>query len=206
MGIFERKRCPSCGERVSKSWRFCPYCGEELIERKIRPRGIFEDIEKEFERIDKTFGSEFFRFPKIGFKPITRGGGISITISSATGREPEVEVKTSGEYKKLEPEIKRKLGVKPTIEEIQDGRKPTRIPKVTEEPETKVEHLPTKDIIRIKLPDVKEGDIEIKRLEQSIEIKAFADDKAYFKLIPIPSNAYISKEFKDGILKIEVER
>lgn len=208
--MFERKRCSSCGEKVSKSWRFCPRCGEKLIERKIvKPFSVFEDIDKEFERIDKMFSSEFLKFPRFRIKTPMRGGGISITIHSATGRKPKIEVKTSGKYKKIEPEIKRKLGIKAPIEEVEESveRKPIRIPKVTEEPETKIEKIGAKEIISIKLPEVKkEEDIEVKKLEQSIEVKAFADDKAYFKLIPIPSNVTIGKEFKDGILKIEIKR
>jgi len=212
--MFERKRCPNCGERVKGQWEYCPRCGEELVEKEkeeveFRPFGMFEEIDREFERIDKTFGSEFFRMPRL--KPI-RGGGISITIHSATGREPRVEIKTSGDYKKVEPEIKRKLGVKPAVEEIEEEgverKKPVRVPKITEEPETRIETVGNRQKIQVKLPDVKdEKNIEIKKLEQSIEIKALAGDKAYFKLIPIASNASISgKEFKNGVLRIEVER
>jgi hypothetical protein len=140
--------------------------------------------------------------------PKMKGGGISITIQSGTGMEPKIEIKTSGEYKKLEPEIKRKLGIKPAIEEVEEEveKKPRKIPKITEEPETKIEKIGNLQRIQIKLPDVKsEDDIEVKSLEQSIEVKAFAGDKAYFKLLPI-TGTIIKKEFKDKILKIEVER
>jgi HSP20 family molecular chaperone IbpA len=204
--MFERKKCKECGEKVSDKWDFCPYCGAPLREKEFEPFDIFDDIDKEFRRIDKMFGIEF---PKFRIKPGIRGGGISITIQSGTGMEPKVEVKTSGEYKKLEPEIKRRLGVKPGVEEVseEEVEKKVRIPKVTEEPEAEIKNLGNKQIISIKLPDVNEKDIEAKKLEQSMEIKAFAGDKAYFKLIPLPANASIvKKEFKNGVLKIEVER
>jgi len=209
--MFERKRCPNCGEKVKDEWEFCPICGERLEEKErgFRVFDIFEDIDKEFERIDKMFG---FEFPRIKFKPEIKGGGISITIHSVSGREPKIEVKTSGDYKKLEPEIKRRLGIKPAVEEVEEvteeyRKKKVRVPKVTEEPEARIEKIGNKQIIKIKLPDVKEEDIEVKKLEQSIEVKAFAGDKAYFKLIPISPNAYIvKKEFKNGVLNIEVER
>lgn len=202
--MFEKKKCPECGEKVKDEWEFCPKCGSALKEKE-GIFDVFEDIDKEFERIDKMFGIEF---PKFKFKPIVRGGGISITIQTGTGREPRIEVRTSGDYKQLEPEIKRRLGIKPSVEEVEEKvEKKVRVPKVTEEPETRIEKVGNKQIIRIKLPEVKEEDIEVKKLEQSIEIKAFAGDKAYFKLIPIPSNATITKkEFKNGILNIEVER
>jgi HSP20 family molecular chaperone IbpA len=211
--MFEKKRCPNCGEKVKEDWNFCPYCGEELEvrEKALTPFGdIFEDIEKEFERMDKMFGSPF-KLSGFKSKPL-RGGGISITIRSGTGMEPKVEIKTSGDYKKIEPELKRRFGVKPAIEEVEEEKeeKPRveRKAKVTEEAETEVKTLGNKQIISVKLPDVEsEDDIEIKRLEQSIEIKAFAGDKAYFTLVPLPASAAIvKKEFKNGVLRIEVEK
>jgi HSP20 family molecular chaperone IbpA len=207
------KKCPNCGRSVKEGFNFCPYCGEELEEREVeeiefKPFSIFEDIEKEFERIDKMFSSsEFFKFPKIRFGPITRGGGISITIHSATGRKPEVKVKTFGDYKKFEPEIKRKLGIKAPVEEVEEEEeKPKKVPKITEEPETKVERVDGKLLVTVKLPGVKsEEDIKIRKLEQSIEVRAFADDKAYFTLVPIKAGMEIlEKSFKDEVLKIEL--
>jgi HSP20 family molecular chaperone IbpA len=218
--MFEKKVCSNCGEKIKEDWEFCPYCGEEIEKEKLRAKeriapfkNIFGDVEKEFERIDKMFGFDSFRFPSFKIKPGSRGGGVSITIQSGTGMAPKVEVKTFGEYKKLEPELKRKLGVKPAVEEVaeeQEGKKrlEVKLPKVTEEPETEIQNLGSRQIISIKLPDVKsEDDVELKRLEQSIEVKAFAGDKAYFTLLPLPSSAAIAKkEFKNGVLRIEVER
>lgn len=183
---------------MKESWEFCPYCGEEIgrrIERRkinFSPFKIFSDIEKEFEKIDKF----------VDFKPFkTRGGGISITIHS----NGKVYVKTSGDYKKIEPEIKRKLGIRPKIEEVEEEKR-IRSVKITEEPKSKVKTIGRKQILMIELPGVKAEDIEVRRLEQSIEIKAFAGNKVYFKLIPVPADASISKEFKKGVLKIEIEK
>lgn len=198
--MFERKRCPNCEKKVKDEWKYCPYCGSNLTEKFFKPFDIFEKVDEEFKRIDKMFGEDFF-VPKFRLKPF-RGGGISITISSA-GKEPKIEVKTFGEYKKIEPEIKKRLGVKPRVVEIEEKARKAR---VTEEPETKVKKLDNKEIITIELPGVKEEDIEVKRLEQSVEIRAYAGDKAYFKLIPLPSDASIEKEFKNGVLTLKIER
>lgn len=209
--MFRRKklRCPACRKEVNENWNFCPYCGEELRKAiRFKPLDIFEEIDREFERIDREF-SRIFEFPGIKFKP---SSGISITIHSVSGEEPKIEVKTFGDYKKIEPEIKKRLGVKVPIREVEEEEvevKPekVRIPKITEEPEAEIKDLGNKQIISIKLPDVKEKDIEIKKLEQSLEVKAFAGDKAYFKLIPLPINASIAKkEFKNGVLRIEIEK
>jgi HSP20 family molecular chaperone IbpA len=200
--MFWKKTCRFCGYRLSKDWDFCPKCGKPVKEENIEGLfyGMFEDIEKEFERIDKMFKmNEFDLKPTKGI----RGGSIHITVQSGTGMKPRVEIKTTGDYKALEPEIKKKFGLE-EVKEIEE--KPRKI-KITEEPEAKKTVKGGKMIIKLELPGVKsEDDIEIKKLEQSIEVKAFADDKAYFKLIPIPENATINKTFKDGVLEIEIER
>jgi len=206
--MFGSKKCKNCGRDLKKDWKFCPYCGWDTREKYRRHYDIFEDIDREFERIDEMLGPKFFKFPKIDIKPMFRGGGVSITIRSETGMKPKIHVKTSGEYKKIEPQIKRKLGVTEGIGEVEEEKsyKEREIPKITEEPETKVKRVGNRETINIKLPDVKNiDDIEIRKLQQSLEIKAFAGDKAYFKLIPIRPNSQISdKDFKDGILKIEL--
>jgi len=207
--MFKKKRCPSCGEPVKDEWQFCPYCGEDLVERRVEMpfRSLWEEVDKELERLDKMV-SFSFEIPTFRAKPKSKISGVSITIRGTSG-EPKVEVKTFGDYKKLEPELKRRLGVKAGVEEIEEeeAEEKVRVPKVTEEPEAEIKSSGNKQIISIKLPDVKEEDIEIKKLEQSMEIKAFAGDKAYFKLIPLPANAaVVKKEFKDGVLRIEVEK
>jgi len=197
--MFWKKSCSFCGYKLNNDWNFCPNCGRPVKGLSIDDmfKDMFEDIEKEFERIDKMFKIE----PMTMKNSNVKGGSLHITIQSGTGMQPKIEVKTTGDYKKLEPEIKRKLG----ISEIKEEQ--PRKAKITEEPEAKKIVEKGKTIIKIDLPGVKsEDDIEVKRLEQSIEIKAFAGDKAYFKLIPIPENAKINKKFKDGVLEIEIER
>ena len=176
--LFSKKKCRNCDEKIDNNWNFCPHCGEELTEKS---KNIFDEIDKHFEEVDKT----------LNFRPIK---GMSIMISGGTGIKPRIEVRTPSH---------REVGVR-TIEKIKE--KPVRIPKITEEPETKIEKIGNRQIVSIKLPNVKMEDIEIRRLEQSIEVKAFAGDKAYFKLIPIPSNASINRTFENDMLKIEVQR
>jgi len=214
--MFKKKRCPKCEKEVKDEWEFCPYCGYPLKEKYRAEERFFEEFEgfesfdRIFERMEKEFEEMLkmptFKIPRIKFSS-PGFSGISITIHSGTGMKPKVEVKTYGEYKKLEPEIKRRLGVKVPVEEVEEEREVEyEQPKVTEEPEAKVSKEGRKTIIEIKLPDVeKEEDIEVKRLEQSIEIRARAKDKLYFKLLPIVGEI-VSKSFKDGVLKIEIER
>lgn len=235
--MLKRRRCPNCGKEIKENWNFCPYCGEEIerleIARKKEKeieglRGfefgefpsfedIFEEIDKEFRRLDKVFKSRFEDLEELEGMPIVRGGGVSIVIKNTGKGKPEIHVKTTGDFKELEPEIKARLGVSKGVEEVEEEReerapeefkRPRRIPSVTEEPEARVERKRDYMRIEVDLPDVKsERDIEIRKLEQSVEIRAFAKDKAYFKLLPIPPEfSILEKKFEDHKLILVLGR
>jgi HSP20 family molecular chaperone IbpA len=178
--IFNKKKCKACDQNIESKWFYCPYCGKEIRTNK----DVFEAIDKEFEQIGKAFG-----ISNIKMKPM--GEGVSIIITSGDDMTPKVDIRNTRDHEPRRKQIVEKL---------------TRIPKFTEEPDTKIERLGKKQIIKIKLPGVKEDDIEIKKLENSIEIRAFVGDKCYFKLIPIPSNANVNETFENEMLKIEVSR
>lgn len=213
--MFEKKKsCRRCGSAVSYRHNFCPNCGENLKERQYKAQdvfgSVFEDVEKEFARIDRNFFEMPRRQqPRVSFRMPGGVSGISVTISSGTGMKPNVNVKTYGEYKKIEPEIRRKLGARGPVQEIAErpARKPMDAiaPSVTEEPATEIKESGTKQTISIRLPGVRSAeDIDIRRLEQSIEVRAVAGDKAYFKLVPIKGRSVENKGFRDGVLTLEV--
>jgi len=107
-------------------------------------------------------------------------------------------------YKKLEPKIRSNL-FKENIEEKNILFR--ELPKNVEEPETEIKEDEKKRNILIHLPGVKsEKDIIIERYSQSIEIRAFLEDKIYFKLIPLSENYEIKKSFNNETLKIEINK
>ncbi len=185
--MFWDKRCRSCDIKVKSEWLFCPNCGLDM--KEIKSKDMFQEISKEFKQIDKMLE---MKVPQFMLKPQLKSKGISITITSDNVSPPKIDVQSYGSHQRHQHEHRHE-------------EKNIRVPKTTEEPETKIQKVRNKEIITLNLPDVKNlEDIEMKQLSQSIEIKAFAGDKAYFKLIPIPSNAMVNNEFKDGVLKIEV--
>jgi HSP20 family molecular chaperone IbpA/RNA polymerase subunit RPABC4/transcription elongation factor Spt4 len=213
--IFKKKVCRNCGEKINDEWDFCPRCGDALKEKETGKLDIFNspfanifgNMEKEFENTDKT---PDFELPRFKLKPM-KGSGITIVVHGGAGMGPVIKVMTNGNYKRFEPQIKRKLGVGPALEKMEEERverkKFRKMPKITEEPKAEIKTAGANQIISIKLPGVKsENDVEVKKLEQSIEVKAFAGDKAYFKLIPIPSDAIVNKKFKDSLLTLEIGR
>lgn len=210
--MFQKKeKCPKCEKPVNRDWSYCPFCGYPLKESYEKPTLFhefmdFEELDRLFEKrmreLDELFKMNF-KIPRIKI-PSSGFSGISITIHGGTGMKPRIEVKTYGEMKKYEPEIKRKLGVeKVEVVEESEEEKP---PKITEEPEAKISNLGDKMVVEVDLPDVESEDqIKIVPLEQSLEIRARTKDKLYFKLLPIRGNV-IKKEFKKGKLRIELER
>ncbi len=185
--MFWSKKCRNCDTKVKEEWSFCSNCGFPLKESRRDP---LQEIDKEMRHIDRMME---MKMPKYIRQPV-KAKGVSITITSDNTSPPKINVQAFGEHKHVHHEHKR-------------PEKPVRIPKSTEEPETKIYKTHNKQVITLNLPNVKSlEDIEIKQLDQSMEVKAFAGDKAYFKLIPIPSDAQVNNEFKDGVLKIEVVR
>jgi HSP20 family molecular chaperone IbpA len=192
--------CGNCGNDVAENWEYCPFCGSSL-KRDVVPQfpaftgleDLLSDIDREFRKMEDAFRS--MRFDRKTFEPI-KGGGISIRISSEEGRDPKINVQTFGDYGEQVPKIEERLGIK-------KARIP---PKITREPKTLIEKEEGKLILRVKLPGVtSEEDIDIKRMAESIEIRAYTKDMAYFTLFCIPSNSKIlSKRLEKEELVIEV--
>lgn len=178
--------CDNCGSGVSEGWKYCPFCGS-LIGRSITQRfpafsgleDLLRDIDEEFKKMEDAFKCVWPDSKT--FEPI-KGGGITIRISSEEGEEPKVNVQTFGDYQDRAGEVEERLGVK-------KDRGP---PKVTKEPKTFIERVGDRLFLHAKLPGVKsEEDIDVKRMAESIEIRAYADDMAYFTLFCIPPNSKI---------------
>lgn len=148
---------------------------------------MMKDIDKQFRDYDEMLTKIQSQQPNI----VT--SGISINIKSGPGGEPIIQVKQFGSpgektYREetIDKEKEEKIKLPKTITKIAEAEaaKHAKLPR--EEPETKVRRLTDKIIYEISLPGVKnEKNIFINKLQNSIEIKAFAKDKAYFKLIPL---------------------
>ena len=184
---------------------------------------LLKEVDKQFRELDKQIGQDTKREKiekqKLPFKfPFKQSGGIGISISSATGREPVIKVKKFGNVPGF-AELEKRIGMpKEMKEEIRQGRegktkkieiseeeaeKISKLPR--QEAETKVRRLANKIVYEIDLPGVKSiKEIIINRLENSIEIKAFSKDKVFFKLLPI-NLPIIRHMLKNGKLILELE-
>jgi len=178
-------KCKQCGNNIEKVWNFCPNCGRRLdpIKRFRFPSfgsrksehfetDDFGDIERQMEReigkMVKIFGGE--GMPNIKIKFGTMGGEHPMQKEiNPVAREPQA----------------RKIPAKQIVRKVEK----------TEEPEAKIKKIGSSMEIVIELPGVKSlKDIILKRYEESLEIRAYAGKKMYFKLIPVPKQAKLNEK------------
>ena len=221
------KKCPKCARKVEKDFDFCPFCGMDFrIDKRFRQEEDYGFLGKEdtfeskmpemnmglpfgfnnlFNSLLKEVDSQFQQLDKEMAKPDQKKkasnlneSGISISISSATGKKPEIKINAFGpEFSNLN--MKQTKEIKPERPDISEeqARAISKLPK--KEAQTNVRRLSNKIIYEINLPGVKNiKDILINKLENSTEIKAFTKDKAYFKILPVnlPMTHYSLKEDK----------
>jgi HSP20 family molecular chaperone IbpA len=160
---------------------------------------------------------------KAAFRPQfkqPRGSGFSIKIVQSGNAQPKVSVSTFGDVdkSKLRKEMD-ELGVWQPASDREVGKSdqkhgPGNPPKPqvliketmkTEEPKTSVARSASKVVVNIDMPGVRSPqDIEVLDLESSVEVKALAGDKAYFKILTKPPQFKLARKvFEKGILHME---
>lgn len=220
-----RKKCPGCGSKVNKNQNYCSYCGYPLKKKedigdfpfpKISMGSVFK-LTKELMKsmnFNELMKEEKMRENKRRKdKEISRVnngmGGISIKISSL-GDKPIVKIKKIGDNlldgieETAEGTPKDSFKSKPKIKKLSKliATKFAKLPKT--EPATTVRRLANKIIYEIDLPGVKEKDIIINKLQDSIEIRAFTKNKAFLKIIPI-ALPILKHKLEQGKLILELQ-
>ena len=190
--------CDSCQKKIKKTWTYCPFCGFNLRNLESEEfEGIpFNDLVKEIDQqlrgVDKMF--------KFGVP----SRGISISINNV-GSKPDIKVRRFGDLKEKDIREVRDRTIRDRTDKPRIFNFIKKKPKKIEEPKSTVRRLSDKIVYEIDVPGViSVKNISINKLENSIEVKAFGKDKAYFKLIPVDmnvSNYYL----KDGKLFVELK-
>ncbi|NOX71949.1 MAG: zinc ribbon domain-containing protein [Candidatus Micrarchaeota archaeon] len=212
-------KCPNCGSWIESGWRYCPSCGNP-----IGRKGDFADISRLFAEIEnelqKTMNdmmeSSFEAFDtRPLFETKRKGRGFSIRITTKNGQRPDISIKTFGNIDPKEVQKWVTKSVKMIPEENSkdiDSNKKTALddkkpPKVTEEPVTNVRRMGDSVVMELRMPEVvSEDNIEVRDLESSIEVRARAGDKLYFKILTKPENfKLVNYKFSDGYLFLELK-
>jgi HSP20 family molecular chaperone IbpA len=169
---------------------------DEFDEFFKRMRKMFKDFDREFRKIDMR---EFEHLPGVrGFKIEIRDFG--------TGK-PEVKVTRLGEGPARITPIPEVPVPRPKPAERPPKRKP--VTKMLETNVGKVEKL-DEVILTVQAPDVREEDVEIRRLGNTLEVIARKPTgEAYFAAFELPADvvpAERSIEVKNGMLVIKIPR
>lgn len=176
-------KCRSCGTELEESWSFCPRCGVKKGEEF--GRGL-EDVMELFEKnIRGIFSGGFpMNFPF--------GKGFMVEISQEGG-SPRVTVKELEEGQ---------IKTEPPTEGAQE--KARAVPKGAAVVEPVVSAVGEKTVV-VQLPGVKsEEDIHIKKFHDSIEIRAFGEEKVYFAILPNIKSPNVEHKFENGVLTLKL--
>jgi hypothetical protein len=184
---------------MEEDWTYCPYCGQEQ-RASGRPVPFFEgfgdlfrQIEEEFRRLDRLFGMD------VGPSRESLFGGVDISIGMGPDKRPSVEVQTHGDMQDHEPEIRKNLNISET--------KAHPPPQYVREPVSRMTQEGNRIILEMEVPLCKrQEDCVVRKLQESVEIKAYAGDTAYFKLFRVPKGArLVSWELEDEKLTVVLE-
>jgi len=169
---------------MKDTWSYCPTCGTQ-INKKITMLGI---LKKQMDVMRNLTGRIDEYEPRIQ-QP---RNAITIQINGNGIREPRIHVF---------PQPKQSIESQPHV----DKKLSRKMPKNVVEPEVKVKRLGREIIFDIPLPNVNsEEDVELNILSDSVEVKAFAKKKGYFKILNVPENhKLIDKSLNEGNLNLK---
>ncbi len=210
--MFKKKECKNCGERLEKSYQFCPYCGELTSRKAIRNEGMLGEDDELMEELS-GFASPLFG--NMGAKMMNKMFESAVKMME---KEMEREMKKprhenipKAEYqlfingKKIEPKKIVHAKSKKAEIELPSNYLKDFITLPRKEPKTNIRRFSDKVVYEINIPGVKSvEDLAVIKLENSLELKAVAKGKAYHKIISInlPVTNY---EFSEGKLVLEMD-
>ena len=203
--MFRKKRCENCREKISDKFEFCPYCGKRANEEYEKENwGMLgkNDFADEFGMFSNSL------FGNAGFGVLNKMLGSAVKMLEKEMQkemnQQNKDVKRGFELfingKRINPEnikiTKRQIPVlaKEQTKQIENKelktfdkeqqKKFAKLPR--EEPKTNIRRLSNRIIYEIEVPGVKTiEDVSVLKLENSIEIKAISNEKAYSKIIQI---------------------
>jgi hypothetical protein len=215
--------CPHCGNNFKSEEEFF----QPSFNLGFPFNAIFKQLEKQIDKQFREMDKELPSFVDDSEKQVSgeqapghvprhvpnklpkAAEGISISISSSGG-QPVIRVRNLGDAQNVQRVDQ--------AQRVQNVRQPAKqnVPKITqeqaetfsklprEEPSTSVRRLTDRIVYEIDLPGVEKENVIISKLQNSIEIKAFTKDKAFFKLIPI-ALPILKSQLSEGKLILELK-
>src|SRR3989344_3748821 len=159
--MFGKKKCKSCGEKLSNNHSFCPSCGTP--QKDIKRENLFQD--DNWGMLGKM---DAFPEPDFQTAEIRLPRGFDMLFKSLMKNLDK-------QFKEIDKEFGNQNNINSN----------KKLPPGIRSGGISIRRFADRVVYEIALPGVKSiKDISITKLENSIEIKAVSKDKAYFKLIP----------------------
>jgi HSP20 family molecular chaperone IbpA len=203
--MLNKNKCPNCNKKVKDSYNFCPNCGFPIKENE-KKYGMLG--KKENEKND--FSTKIFGGIGGGIMNKMLGNAIKMLEKEMENIDdlPNGKIKLMINGKEITPkrnknEIKKNTKFLPIDFSKENLKKWKNLPK--EEPKSNIKRIDNKINYEIEIPEVKSiQDISIIKLENSLEVKAIGEKKAYIKRIPInlPLKKY---SLLKGLLILEID-
>jgi len=225
-----KKKCPRCEKKIEKSYDYCPHCGHNISKEGdygLLGKNDFEEINQTNllggSFMEKLFSTAMNMVEKqvkqmsnpsnfqnqnknqnqnqgIPQNPLNNTN-FRLVINGKEVKLPNQAMPTQNTTKQNQTP-KQNINPQNSISK-EKLNKFSKLPK--EEPKSKIKRINGRIIYEISIPGVKNiEDILITRLENSIEIKAFSEDKVYSKNLHInlPIKGY--KLFEENLI-LELE-
>ncbi len=197
-----KKKCSKCNSKISKSYDFCPSCGNNLISNNRQNYGLlgrndspeelnsFPGINDSF--LDKILHSTLKMLDK-QMREINHSQNPK-RINHKINPKNKLNVQFFVNGKKVNPTMNKQQ--MPQTQQPQQQPQPIQMPEFSKEklkqiaklpriePNSKIKRLSGKLIYELEVPGVKNlENIMINNLESSIEVKAIAEKAVYYKAI-----------------------
>jgi rRNA maturation endonuclease Nob1 len=187
-----KKKCRSCGKKIDKKFQFCPWCGKSAKENFKNNYGFLgkDDFEEGGNQMTQ------------GAVPMGNLGKMMNSLMNQLGKEMQnmdgkdfsgvmpkgftVKIQRGSPQMKrvVKPEEKKEIPINKV--QISDKEKERRAKLKRKETVSKVKRLSDKIIYEISAPGIKDASqVEITSLEKGLEIKIYAKDYCYVKIIPV---------------------
>ena len=193
--MFGKRKCKSCGEKMSEKYTFCPHCGNSSIKKSKEDFGMLgkNDLANDLTNFSNSI------FGGIGSKII---GKMFENAMKIIEKEMKKEMKKNGQdenpktnfqlfingekINNLENSNNGKIKQKKEIAQFPRNILKSFSSLPQKDPKTNIRRFSDKVVYEINLPGVKSlKDISIIKLESNVEVKAISKNKAYQKMIPI---------------------
>ena len=191
------ERCKVCNRELEEEWRYCPHCGTKRGSHIPKPPFSFVESLNTLDLVEKIFADISNKNEGKKGRKTARLAGFGVFITTQPGEEADTDLE---EFSFVEEQ---------PAEQTDQGKK-ARVrppPRFVREPETRVEMRGDKLVLRMDVPGIKSvEDVETYAGSESLEVKAYAGDMAYFKVIRTPGRVRrVSKRIEGTSLILEAQ-